>query len=333
MTLSRRTFLRHSAALGAGLAAGGATSAWSTAGDKETLPIVDTHQHLWDLERLRLPWLEGASKILRQNYRPAEYRLAIRGTGIARAVYMEVDVDPKQHMAEADYVASLCRDKDGRPTVAAVVGGRPDSKDFPAYVKGLLKLRPHVKGVRQVLHAAAAKPGMCLADDFVRGIRLLGEQGLSFDLCMRPGELADGIRLTERCPDTRFILDHCGNADPKVFRKKRPEKEKPSHDAEAWRRDLERFAKRPNVMCKISGIVARAPEGWTADDLAPIVNHCLDVFGANRVMFGGDWPVCLERATLRQWLEALRSIIARRPLADRTKLWSENATKFYGLAD
>jgi len=294
------------------------------------LPIVDTHQHLWDLKRLRLPWLEGAAKILRQNYRPEEYRMAIRGTGINRAVYMEVDVDPKQHRAEAEYVVGLCRAKEPL-TVGAVVGGRPAAEGFAAYVKELLKMRPEVKGVRQVLHADSAKRGMCLEDGFVRGIRLLGERNLSFDLCMRPGELADGIRLTERCGDTRFILDHCGNADVRVFGKKPAGKEKPSHSADAWRRDIERFAKRPNVHCKISGIIAKAPRGWDADDLAPVVNHCLDAFGADRVIFGGDWPVCLLGAPLRQWVEALTAIVARRPLADRRKLWSENAVKLYGL--
>lgn len=326
MPFDRRAFLARAAAV---VAADTLVSSHADAKEPAPLPIVDCHQHLWDLERFRLPWLEGAPKVLRQNYRPEEYRTASRDTGITRAVYMEVDVDPKQHLAEADYVAGLCRGKG--PTVAAVVGGRPASAGFGAYVKELLKRRPHIKGVRQVLHNDADKPGQCLQDDFVRGVRLLGDSNLSFDLCMRPRELADGVRLSERCPDTRFILDHCGNADPKVFRRKRDDKEKPAHDPDAWRRDIERCAKRPNMICKISGIVARAPKGWSADDLAPIVNHCLDAFGPDRVIFGGDWPVCLLGATLRQWVEALRTIVARRPAADQRKLWSQNAVKFYGL--
>lgn len=326
----RREFLKRSSWTGAALVAAGTLPAAADAAQEEAaLPIVDTHQHLWDLERFRLPWLAEAPKVLRQNYRPEEYRQAIRGTAIDRAVYMEVDVDPKQHVAEAEYVVGLCRGKE-RPTVAAVVGGRPAAAGFPAYVRRLVRDRRHVKGVRQVLHSESAKPGMCLQEDFVRGVRLLGDNNLSFDLCMRPTELRDAVRLTELCPDTRFVLDHCGNADPKVFRKN-PGSEKPSHDPAAWRRDIERCAKRPNLVCKISGIVARAPRGWTADDLAPIVNHCLDAFGPDRVLFGGDWPVCLLGAPLRQWVDTLTRIVARRPLADRRKLWSENAVRFYGL--
>jgi L-fuconolactonase len=79
--------------------------------------------------------------------------------------------------------------------------------------------------------------------------------------------------------------------------------------------------------------VARAPKGWTADDLAPIVNHCLDAFGPDRVVFGGDWPVCLLGSPLRDWITALREIIAERPAAEQRKLWSQNAIRFYGLTN
>src|SRR5690606_15323058 len=132
---------------------------------------------------------------------------------------------------------------------------------------------PHLRGVRQVLHNDDLPPGYCLKQEFVRGVRLLGERGLSFDLCLRPGELSDGARLAEQCPDTKFIVDHCGNADPKAFMPQPPES--PGHNADAWRRDIDRLASRKNVLCKISGIMARAPRGWTPDHLAPIVNYCL----------------------------------------------------------
>ena len=94
---------------------------------------------------------------------------------------------------------------------------------------------------------------------------------------------------------------------------------------------MEQFAKQKNVICKISGIVAGVPEKWSAEDLSPIVNHCLDVFGPDRVVFGGDWPVCLRGASYRQWVLALREIVASRPLADQRKLWHDNAVRFYGL--
>ena len=109
-----------------------------------------------------------------------------------------------------------------------------------------------------MLHNPESPRGVCLEPDFVRGVTALGKQGLSFDLCMRPGELLDGLKLSEKCPDTRFVVDHCGNADPKAFDKKLAGDAKPEHEVDPWRRDMEALSKRPNVICKISGIVARA---------------------------------------------------------------------------
>jgi predicted TIM-barrel fold metal-dependent hydrolase len=218
------------------------------------------------------------------------------------------------------------------PTIAAVVSGRPPSDTFAAYVQQF-QGSPYIKGIRQVLHGSSPA-GYCLQDNFVRGIRLLGELRLSFDLCLRPKELADGAALAEKCPDTRFILDHCGNADPESFLKpgdSRLADAKIDHSADEWRRGLERVASCKNVICKISGIVARAPKPWTADDLAPIVDHCLDSFGPERVVFGSDWPVCLNGAPLREWVAALKQIVSGRPADLQRRLFRENAVAFYRL--
>ena len=295
----------------------------------QALPIVDTHQHLWDRTRLNIPWLADASEILRQNYRTEEYREATRGLEV-RAVYMEVDVEAGQKTAEVDYVVALGRERDN-PMVGAVVGGVVAADGFADYVRRIAAHRPFVKGVRQVLHGSGTPAGFCLQGAFVRGVRLLGENNLSFDLCIRPTELADAVRLTEQCPDTRFILDHCGNADPKAFRRAEGT-ERPAHEEAPWRRDIDALARRTNLICKISGIVARAPRGWTAEDLAPIVNHCLDAFGPDRVVFGGDWPVCTLGASYAEWVNALKTIIATRSEAEQRKLLHDNTVRIYRLS-
>jgi L-fuconolactonase len=185
-----------------------------------------------------------------------------------------------------------------------------------------------------VLHGGSTPAGYCLQEPFVRGIRVLGESGLSFDLCLRPKELSNGAKLAEQCASTRFVVDHCGNADPKAFLKpgdSRLGDARADHDADAWRRDMERLAAHGNVICKVSGIIARVPKPWTAEDLAPIVNHCLDTFGPERVVFGSDWPVCLNGATLREWVDALKQIIASRPAAQQQRLLHDNASGFYRL--
>lgn len=295
------------------------------------LPIVDCHQHLWDLTKFKLAWLTGDGP-LNRSFVMKDYLAAIEGTGITKAVYMEVDVDPSQQQAEIDHLTEICH-SGKTPTIAAVVSGRPASDGFAAYLRQF-KTNKHLKGIRQVLHGGQTPAGYCLEEAFVRGVRQLGEHGLSFDLCMRPGELAEGVKLAEKCPDTRLIVDHCGNGDIKAFFKigdPRLEGAKPEHDAVSWKRNIDSLAGQNNVICKISGIVARVPKEWSADDLAPVVNHCLDSFGTDRVIFGSDWPVCLLGAPLAEWVQILRQIIASRPVADQKKLLAENAVAFYKL--
>jgi predicted TIM-barrel fold metal-dependent hydrolase len=283
----------------------------------DALRVIDSHQHLWDLTRLRLPWTDR-QKSLARNYTMRDYLEATRGIPIVKSVYLEVDCEVSQQQAEVDYVTELCRRREG-PLAAAVVSGRPASDGFAAYARQF-KDHPYVRGLRQVLHVPSTPPGYCLQESFVRGIRLLGDLGLSYDLCVRPAELADAIKLIDACPDTFFILDHCGGANVAA------------KDQTAWKRDMAEIARRKNVVCKISGIVASAkPYAWSIEDLAPIVNHSLDVFGFERVMYGGDWPVCTLAATYRQWFDALAQIVADRSADERRRLYHDNALRYYRL--
>lgn len=289
--------------------------------DGAPIPIIDTHQHLWDLDRFRPPWLRDAGAILNRSYGTHDYLEATRGLNVAKAVYMEIDVAPKDHGDEAEHAIALSRSGE-HPTVAAVISGRPAEESFRPHVLRFKGSR-WIKGVRQILNPPSAPRGLCLQATFVASMRLLGELDLSFDFCMRPGELSDAAELAARCPETRFILDHCGN----------PGLQAGAGEAEAWRRGIGDLARRPNVACKISGIVAGVPkEGWGPDLLAPVIDHCLDSFGPDRVVFGSDWPVCLLGATLADWVGALQEVIRSRPEGDRRKLLHDNAIRLYRLA-
>jgi L-fuconolactonase len=316
---SRREFLVESTTLlaaGAGLASGSEANE-TKAMNEEPLPIIDTHQHLWDLKQFKLPWIKKDSA-LNRNYLMGDYIKATEGLNIVKTIYMEVDLDPSQQQAEAEFVIETCKRADN-PMVAGVVSGRPAAGGFEKYIRQF-KNSATIKGVRQVLHNDGVPAGTCLDAEFIRGIRLLGDLDKSYDLCMRPGELLDAARLIDACPDTRFILDHCGNA-------KAPDK-----DRTQWKRDLAEVAKRKHVVCKVSGIVASVEKGkWTADDLAPIVNHVLDSFGPDRVVFGGDWPVCTLGATYKEWVTALKAIVKDRKREDQEKLFHDNAVRVYGL--
>ena len=281
------------------------------------LPIIDTHQHLWDLSKLQTSWMTPGHP-LEQSFTPKEYAEAIAGLNVVKSVYMEVDVRPDLQQAEADYIIGLCNSGKA-PTVAAVVAGRPGDANFKRYVAQFQDSRC-VKGVREVIHEGRTPQGYCLRPEFIRGVQLLGQMGLSFDICIRAGELSDAGKLVESCADTRFILDHCGNEPV------------PKADHTQWKRDMEALVKRRNLVCKVSGIVASAKKGaWKPDDLAPIVNHTLDAFGPDRVMFGGDWPVCTLAATFREWVSALKEIVKNRPEEQQRKLFHDNAARFYGI--
>jgi predicted TIM-barrel fold metal-dependent hydrolase len=341
MGITRRRFIESAAMAAAGLSVlDGARFRSAQAEERKTvsaepaIPIVDTHQHLWDLTKLRLPWLKGESPINR-SFVMKDYLEAAEGLGVVKAVYMEVDVDPAQQVAEAEYVIDLCQQKKW-PTCAAVMGGRPADPGFRQYIIRF-KESPYIKGVRHILPGPESGKAFFLEKPFLDGIRLLGELGMSFDLCLPPAALLDGAKLVDLCPDTRFILDHCGNADVKMFlpaeRQESAEKARAARRfVDQWRRGIAQLAQRKNLVCKISGIIASVPKGnWSPEDLAPIVDHCLDSFGPDRVMFAGDWPVCTLGAPLRDWGLALRQIVRGRSLADQRKLWGENAMRFYRL--
>lgn len=318
MSLSRRSFLHQSTALAAGAVVSSLPAEEKNAPEPAALPIVDPHLHLWDLQQFRLPWVNKESPLAR-NYVMKDYLTAIDGLNVVKAVYMEVDVDPAQQKAEADFVLDICRRND-TPMKGAVISGRPASDGFRKYLESFEGNR-FLKGVRQVLHVPTTPAGFALEPNFVRGIRTLGEMGLLYDLCMRPTDLGDAVKLVEACPRTRFILDHCGNGP--VY----------ARDRTQWQRDIERLARCDRVVCKISGIIVQA-EGrrdWKPEDLAPVINHALDAFGPDRVMYAGDWPVCTLAASYRQWVEALKTIVRERPREQQRKLFHDNAIRVYGI--
>jgi len=324
--LPRREFLRR-VTLGAVVAAVAGEHRWASAEETppviaaDAFPIVDTHQHLWDLSKFHLPWTKG-NDVLARSFVMADYLQATAGLNITKTVYMEVDVHPSQQMREAEYVIDLCSRPDN-PMVAAVISGRPGTDEFAAYAQ-TFKGSPYIKGIRQVLHGTETPAGFCLQPKFVDSIKLLGELGLSFDLCMRSEELLDADKLVAQSPNTRFIVDHCGNLS---VQETDPAKRK------VWKEGMVALAARPNVMCKISGIIASAKKDWKVEDLAPNILETIQTFGPERIMFAGDWPVCTLTASYKQWVEALKSIVKDLPAEEQRKLFHDNAVKFYGLKD
>jgi L-fuconolactonase len=315
MNLDRRSFL--AGAVGA-LACRAVTRAVAAEPD---VPIIDTHQHLWDLKKFDLPWLKGDGS-LRRNFTEEDYAKAVEGLNVVKAVYEEVDVAPGQKQAEVDYVVELCRSRRTR-TVAAIVGGDPAIEGFEKYVEAF-KGSPYIKGLRHGYPRGGFENRAFLA-----GIRRLGELGLSFDLNMGSDLLVESAKLVEGCPGTRFVLDHCGNPNVRWFGSS---DEGMRRGRRRWEEGVARLAGLKNVVCKISGVAESGEEGKvTAEVVAPAVNYCLDRFGEERVIFASNWPVCLKTITLAGWVAVLKEVVKGRGERFGRKLFSENAAKFFGL--
>lgn len=284
--------------------------------EPHALKIIDTHQHLWDLSKLRLPWLTGDTP-LNHSFTMDDYLAATKHVNVIKTVYMEVGVAPDQRVAEAEYVIGLCERKDN-PMAAAVIGGDPSAPEFKEYISRYRR-HPYVKGVRSPFRAPSS-PGGSFDPEYVKGVRLLGELGLSYDLLVSPGQIRDAARLVDACPHTHFILDHCGNPDVQAVA------------LTGWEQEIGELAKRKRVVCKVSGFVASAkPKSWKPEDLEPIVRYVMDVFGSERVMYGGDWPVCTKVTSLLKWTQALAFAVRIYEPQDQAKLFYDNAARIYGL--
>ena len=277
--------------------------------------IVDTHLHVIDPSVLRYPWLAGVPALDRP-WSYDTYALEARRAGIAQTLHMEVDVDPVQIEDETAFVGRL-RNLPDSLVVGAIAACRPEDHGFAEYLERQ-RQNPLVKGFRRVLHV--------MPDDlseqplFGENIARMGGSGLTFDLCVLPRQMKQAMALVDIAPDVDFILDHCGVPGIKG-------------DARLpWQDGIAEMAKRPNVTAKISGVVAYAdPETWIADTLRPWVEHTIECFGWDRVVWGSDWPVCTLGGGLMPWIAATHALLDGASDDEKRKLLSENATRIWGL--
>jgi L-fuconolactonase len=279
-------------------------------------PIVDTHLHLWDPRRLRYPWLD-AIPLLNRTYLLPEFSVARGQIDIDKLVFVQCECLPEQALAEAQWVDQLASRE---PRLQAIVAWAPlegGERARPA-LEELVAL-PRVKGVRRIIQFES-DPGFCLRPEFVRGVQMLAEHDLSFDLCISHAQLENTIALVRQCPQVRFVLDHIGKPDI-------------AHRVlDPWRAQLKTLASLPNVWCKISGLVTEADHTrWSREDLAPYLAHVLDCFGFERVMFGGDWPVLLQASPYARWLETVQLSVASARRSEVSQLFYGNACEFYRL--
>ena len=277
-------------------------------------PIIDTHLHLWDLGRLRYPWLASVPA-LNRNHLIDDYRRACGPVQVAKMVFVQCECDPALSQQEADWVTEVAHLD---PRIRGIVAQAPLEKgDAVGDALARLAANPFVKGVRRLIQSEV-DDAFCVRPDFVRGVQALHAHGLSFDLCIFHRQLANVIKLVRQCPDVSFVLDHIGKPDIKAGK------------LDPWRAELRELSKLENVWCKISGLVTEADHAkWKPADLKPYIDHVVACFGFDRVMFGGDWPVSTQASDYPRWVATLDEALRGCSPDELQRAYVRNAEEFY----
>jgi predicted TIM-barrel fold metal-dependent hydrolase len=296
------------------------------------LPIVDAHQHFWDLERNYLPWLcneppipfrYGDYRALRRSYLPRDYLRDAAGRQVVKTVYVETEWAPSDFVGETRWLQKIIAES-GYPH-AIVAGARLDAPEVAAVLAGHTAF-PQVRGIRHKPRAApspeaveAGAPGSMGDPAWRRGYALLERYGLSFDLQTPWWHLAEAAQLARDFPGTQIILNHAGlPAD------------RSAAGLSGWRSAMQTLAAEPNVAVKISGL-GQVGQRWTVAANGPIVRDVIAIFGVDRCMFASNFPVdglCADFDTI---FAGFKTIVADMTRAEQLSLFHDNAHRFYRL--
>ena len=280
--------------------------------------MIDTHIHLLEPDRFTYEWTKGFPA-LTGRFDLSDYQKASADTGIQAGVFMEVDCE--ESADEARYFCSLA-EQPGCLIQAVVAAARPESPDFERNLEAMA--HPRLTGIRRVLHTQPDELSQSAL--FRKNVSHLGALGLSFDLCVLQRQLPLALDLVRACPQTTFILDHCGV--PEISANDAPA----GAGFLAWEKSIRALAAEPNVNGKISGITAYAPEPLrNAEGLRPYIDTMLEAFGPSRLVWGGDWPVVNLGNGLLAWSNITRELLSELTPDERTLILSTNAKKIYRI--
>ncbi len=280
-------------------------------------PIIDSHIHLLDQQRFGYSWAAGAPK-LNRDWTADDLAAYAKPYRIEGFVFVEVDVDMPQYLDEAAWVESLAaNDKRVKGCVACLPleKGKAVEPDMAKLAELSI-----VRGVRRLIQNQP-DPDFVLKPDFLEALKLLPKYNLLFDICIFHHQLANTLEMVRRCPEVSFVLDHIAKPGIKAGL------------IEPWRGHIKALAALPNVVCKLSGVTTEADHAaWTRDQLRPYIDHVIESFGPDRIMFGGDWPVSELAGTYRQWVEIVDWATSGMSAAEKRKLFRDNAIRIYRLS-
>jgi L-fuconolactonase len=279
-------------------------------------PIVDAHLHLWDLEKIEYPWLKDIPALNRA-FSLTDYNRACGDIRVEKMVFMQCECLPSLYLLEVEMVTGVSRTD---PRLAGIVSWAPLEKGEEARTEiELLKKNRLVKGIRRIIQY---EPDLdfCLNPDFVRGVNLLAEYDLTFDICISHLHNRNIIKFLNKCLDVQMIIDHIGKPDIK------------GKLLDPWRDEIAEISKFPNVHCKLSSLATEADHlNWTLEDIRPYVDHVINCFGFDRLVFASDWPVSSLAADIPTCVNTLESILMGCSTAELNKVFSRNALNFYHI--
>ncbi|XP_071550820.1 L-fucono-1,5-lactonase-like [Panulirus ornatus] len=278
--------------------------------------VLDSHCHLWELERFRYPW-PTPGMVIHRDHRVEDLWLAMSHTPVRDVVFVQCLNDSPE---EAKWVMSLARE---HPRIKGIVAGLdPSHSQFESRLEALQKEVPLLVGVRHILDLEPREKYL-LEESLPAGLNALHKRNLTFDLLLRPPRVEDAAVLASRVPEAKMVVDHL--AKPYIAAGK----------LDPWREHMAALARHPNVYCKLSGMVPEANlDSWKPEDFRPYVEHMLSVFGCDRLMFGSDWPVCRvagEGTDYNEVFSTLRQLLQHLPDHQQEKIFCTNARTFYNI--
>lgn len=273
---------------------------------------IDAHQHFWLYEPIRDAWITDEMRVIQRNFMPTDLRPILAQCRIAGCVAIQADQSEK----ETVFLLELA---ERHKFIAGVVGWVDlQSANIENRLVAFSRF-PKLKGFR---HIVQGEPDMDFFSrpDFLRGIQCLGKHGFTYDILIKPHQLNAAIELVRRFPDQPFVIDHL--AKPYIEK----------GITEPWADQMRTLASFDNVMCKLSGMVTEADhKRWQPSDFTFYIQHLLEVFGADRLMFGSDWPVCLLAAQYERVVDVLAGQLVSLSAAEQQAIWGATAVHFYGL--
>lgn len=272
---------------------------------------LDSHQHFWNYNPIRDNWITEEMEVIRHDFLPSDLKPLLDANGIQGCVAVQAD----QSEVETDFLLNLASEHD---FIKGVVGWVDLSHEQIQERLDYYSQFPKLRGFRHILQAEA--PEFILRPDFQRGIAALQPYGFTYDILIYPKHLPNSLKLVQNHPGQLFVIDHMAKPDIKNGR------------FEGWDAGLKAIAAHDNVYCKLSGMITEADlKSWTREDIFPYMDKAFEAFGAERLMFGSDWPVCKLAGEYEVVCELVEEYLSKLSFSEQEMVWGKNAKHFYNL--